>query len=188
MMAPSPGKVRKPISKVFILLALSLVLQCFLWRGKEKLQRLNVRSQTNTIQKRSESSLRTASGNETYHDHIAKGVIEDIIAGHAKPVSDVEEPEGGIFGIDYWDLYNGATPHVKPFIFAGFVLWSVPVVNTRAMRRVAQTPLLLVYRGAFLFATIGITASDFFCPNLATVADRLGMAESTAGVTFLAFG
>jgi len=44
------------------------------------------------------------------------------------------------------------------------------------------------YRGAFLFATIGITASDFFCPNLATVADRLGMAESTAGVTFLAFG
>jgi hypothetical protein len=45
-----------------------------------------------------------------------------------------------------------------------------------------------IRRGAFLFATIGITASDFFCPNLATVADRLGMAESTAGVTFLAFG
>ncbi len=43
-------------------------------------------------------------------------------------------------------------------------------------------------RAAFLFAFIGISASDFFCPNLATVADRLGMGESTAGVTFLAFG
>jgi hypothetical protein len=51
------------------------------------------------------------------------GAIEDILAGHAKPVSDVEEPEGGMFGIDYWDLYNGAKPHVKPFIFAGFILW-----------------------------------------------------------------
>lgn len=43
-------------------------------------------------------------------------------------------------------------------------------------------------RAGFLFSTIGITASDFFCPNLATVADRLGLGESTAGVTFLAFG
>lgn len=45
-----------------------------------------------------------------------------------------------------------------------------------------------VLRAGFLFSTIGITASDFFCPNLATVADRLGLGESTAGVTFLAFG
>jgi len=55
--------------------------------------------------------------------------------------------------------------------------------------RIDYLPVVLIApRGAFLFATIGITASDFFCPNLATVADRLGMAESTAGVTFLAFG
>ncbi|WVW80996.1 hypothetical protein I302_102987 [Kwoniella bestiolae CBS 10118] len=46
--------------------------------------------------------------------------------------------------------------------------------------------LLLVL--AFLFSFIGISASDFFCPNLSTIASYLGLNESTAGVTFLAFG
>ena len=41
---------------------------------------------------------------------------------------------------------------------------------------------------AFLFSFIGISASDFFCPNLSTIATYLGLSESTAGVTFLAFG
>lgn len=36
--------------------------------------------------------------------------------------------------------------------------------------------------------TIGIAASDFFCINLSTIANILGMSESMAGVTFLAFG
>ena len=35
---------------------------------------------------------------------------------------------------------------------------------------------------------IGIAASDFFCINLSTIASILGMTESMAGVTFLAFG
>lgn len=39
-----------------------------------------------------------------------------------------------------------------------------------------------------LFMTIGIAASDFFCVNLSTIASILGMSESVAGVTFLAFG
>lgn len=39
-----------------------------------------------------------------------------------------------------------------------------------------------------LFSTIGIAASDFFCVNLSTIATILGMSESIAGVTFLAFG
>ncbi|KAI5848656.1 Sodium/calcium exchanger protein-domain-containing protein [Morchella snyderi] len=39
-----------------------------------------------------------------------------------------------------------------------------------------------------LFTTIGIAASDFFCINLSTIANILGMSESMAGVTFLAFG
>ena len=39
-----------------------------------------------------------------------------------------------------------------------------------------------------LFSTIGIAASDFFCINLSTIANILGMSESMAGVTFLAFG
>ncbi|KAF8467662.1 Sodium/calcium exchanger protein-domain-containing protein [Kalaharituber pfeilii] len=39
-----------------------------------------------------------------------------------------------------------------------------------------------------LFSTLGIAASDFFCINLSTIATVLGMSESMAGVTFLAFG
>ena len=39
-----------------------------------------------------------------------------------------------------------------------------------------------------LFSAIGIAASDFFCPNLATLAQTLRMSESMAGVTFLALG
>ncbi len=40
----------------------------------------------------------------------------------------------------------------------------------------------------FLFSAIGIGASDFFCPNLATISTILGLDENVAGVTFLAFG
>lgn len=47
---------------------------------------------------------------------------------------------------------------------------------------------ILVTWTAVLFSTIGIASSDFFCPNLATIANSLGMSQSVAGVTFLAFG
>jgi sodium/potassium/calcium exchanger 6 len=40
----------------------------------------------------------------------------------------------------------------------------------------------------FLFSTLGIGASDFFCPNLATISAILGLDENVAGVTFLALG
>jgi sodium/potassium/calcium exchanger 6 len=40
----------------------------------------------------------------------------------------------------------------------------------------------------FLFSTLGISASDFFTPNLATIAQLLGLDDDVAGVTFLAFG
>ncbi|KAH6853773.1 Sodium/calcium exchanger protein-domain-containing protein [Chaetomium sp. MPI-CAGE-AT-0009] len=39
-----------------------------------------------------------------------------------------------------------------------------------------------------LFTTIGIAASDFFSVNLSTISSVLGLSESLAGVTFLAFG
>ena len=47
--------------------------------------------------------------------------------------------------------------------------------------------ILLVWLG-LLFSTIGIAASDFFSVNLSTIATILGLSESLAGVTFLAFG
>ncbi|KAH7035181.1 Sodium/calcium exchanger protein-domain-containing protein [Microdochium trichocladiopsis] len=47
--------------------------------------------------------------------------------------------------------------------------------------------VLMVWLG-MLFTTIGIAASDFFSINLSTIATILGLSESLAGVTFLAFG
>ena len=65
----------------------------------------------------------------------------------------------------YLDLYYCQLPHIKG---AGFMI-------------------LISWLG-LLFSTIGIAASDFFCINLSTIATILGMSESMAGVTFLAFG
>lgn len=67
--------------------------------------------------------------------------------------------------IPYPHIYFCASPTVRPFIFFGLLLWL-----------------------GFLFSTLGITASDFFCPNLATIAQLLNLDEHVAGVTFLAFG
>ncbi|KAF8071735.1 Sodium/calcium exchanger protein-domain-containing protein [Lyophyllum atratum] len=54
------------------------------------------------------------------------------------------------------------------------------------LRPLAFTALLVWL--IFLFSTLGISASDFFTPNLATIAQLLGLDENVAGVTFLAFG
>lgn len=48
--------------------------------------------------------------------------------------------------------------------------------------------IVLVSWLGLLFTTIGIAASDFFSVNLSTIATILGLSESLAGVTFLAFG
>ncbi|KAL8717989.1 MAG: hypothetical protein Q9225_004832 [Loekoesia sp. 1 TL-2023] len=73
------------------------------------------------------------------------------------------DEEAGLFS--YLRLYYCSLPKAKPFAFILLVLWL-----------------------GLLFSTIGIAASDFFCINLGTIASILGMSESMAGVTFLAFG
>ncbi|KAF8656846.1 hypothetical protein AX16_002393 [Volvariella volvacea WC 439] len=67
--------------------------------------------------------------------------------------------------INYLQHYFCADNSVRPFIFGSLVVWLI-----------------------FLFSTLGISASDFFTPNLATIAQLLGLDENVAGVTFLAFG
>lgn len=73
------------------------------------------------------------------------------------------DDEGGFAA--YLDLYFCKLPHAKPVAFMTLVVWL-----------------------GLLFSTIGIAASDFFCINLSTIASILGMSESMAGVTLLAFG
>jgi len=65
----------------------------------------------------------------------------------------------------YLSQYYCTKPVLRPAVFSGLIIWLI-----------------------FLFSTLGISASDFFTPNLATIAQLLGLDENVAGVTFLAFG
>lgn len=67
--------------------------------------------------------------------------------------------------LHYLEFYYCHLSDAKPVAFTILVLWL-----------------------ALLFCTIGIAASDFFSINLNTIATILGLSESLAGVTFLAFG
>ncbi|RDB25972.1 putative cation exchanger C3A12.06c [Hypsizygus marmoreus] len=67
--------------------------------------------------------------------------------------------------INYLQKYFCTSLPLRPVAFAGLLVWLV-----------------------FLFSTLGISASDFFTPNLATIAQLLGLGENVTGVTFLAFG
>ena len=73
------------------------------------------------------------------------------------------EDEAGL--LDYLTFYYCTPGHARPAAFTLLVVWL-----------------------GLLFSTIGIAASDFFSVNLSTIASVLGLSESLAGVTFLAFG
>lgn len=74
-----------------------------------------------------------------------------------------DDDEAGL--IQYLTFYYCTLGSVKPIAFIIMVVWL-----------------------GLLFSTIGIAASDFFSVNLSTIASILGLSESLAGVTFLAFG
>ncbi|KAK4128786.1 hypothetical protein N657DRAFT_629825 [Parathielavia appendiculata] len=78
-------------------------------------------------------------------------------------LANCEDDEAGL--IHYLSFYYCTLSAAKPLAFAILVIWL-----------------------GLLFTTIGIAASDFFCVNLSTIASALGLSESLAGVTFLAFG
>ena len=81
--------------------------------------------------------------------------------------------------------------HVKDRCPAAHTLLSFHYLNRYFCTELTLRPLvfvgLLVWL-MFLFSMLGITASDFFTPNLATIAQMLRLDENVAGVTFLAFG
>ena len=74
-----------------------------------------------------------------------------------------DDDEAGL--IQYLTFYYCTLGSAKPVAFIIMVIWL-----------------------GLLFSTIGIAASDFFSVNLSTIASILGLSESLAGVTFLAFG
>eukprot|EP00158_Paraphelidium_tribonemae_P009201 Partr_v1_DN28799_c0_g1_i1_m63380 putative calcium exchanger len=48
--------------------------------------------------------------------------------------------------------------------------------------------ILLILNLVFLFVFLGTAASDYFCPNLSTLSDRLQLPPDVTGATFLAMG
>ncbi|KAF2142204.1 uncharacterized protein K452DRAFT_298189 [Aplosporella prunicola CBS 121167] len=90
-------------------------------------------------------------------------LVHDAVDKCAFVRANCPDEEAGMFS--YLQLYYCRLPHAKPVAFAIMVIWL-----------------------GLLFSTIGIAASDFFCVNLSTISNLLGMSESLAGVTFLAFG
>ncbi|KAJ3503228.1 hypothetical protein NMY22_g18321 [Coprinellus aureogranulatus] len=70
-----------------------------------------------------------------------------------------------VLRLNYLQNYYCTKPSIRPVMFTGLLVWLL-----------------------FLFSTLGISASDFFTPNLASIAQLLGLDENVAGVTFLAFG
>ncbi|KAK9247687.1 Sodium/calcium exchanger protein-domain-containing protein [Lipomyces tetrasporus] len=73
------------------------------------------------------------------------------------------EDKLGLF--NYIELYYCTFADAKPIACVIITIWLIAV-----------------------FTTLGITASDFLCPNLSTISDLFGMSESLAGVTLLALG
>ncbi|EQL02798.1 Ca2+ transporter [Ophiocordyceps sinensis CO18] len=67
--------------------------------------------------------------------------------------------------LPYLEFYYCTLQHARPVAFVLLVAWL-----------------------GLLFTTIGIAASDFFSVNLSTISALLGLSQSLAGVTFLAFG
>ncbi|KIH87633.1 hypothetical protein SPBR_04601 [Sporothrix brasiliensis 5110] len=78
-------------------------------------------------------------------------------------LANCEDEAAGL--IPYITFYYCSMQHVQPLAFTILVIWL-----------------------GLLFTTIGIAASDFFSVNLSTISTILGLSESLAGVTFLAFG
>jgi sodium/potassium/calcium exchanger 6 len=93
----------------------------------------------------------TPPSTDSIHHHSKRWIVDD--SGNDRSSSDGDDQGGALL---HWQQYwQAATRQQKPFLFAGMILWLF-----------------------FLFAFVGITASDFFCPNLSTIASRLGMSES----------
>ncbi|GAA5821443.1 hypothetical protein JCM11251_004626 [Rhodosporidiobolus azoricus] len=92
---------------------------------------------------------------------LARRSLDVGVADH----EDGREEESSDALIDWLGWYNATKPGApRAAVFGLMVFWLI-----------------------FLFAFVGICASEFFCPNLSHIASRLGLSESVAGVTFLAF-
>ncbi|CAL1716757.1 unnamed protein product [Somion occarium] len=146
---------------------LTLVLNCVLWSQSRYGHLKSVRSHdSGLLARRSllevyqvDSNVSVSGYREKCHPISFPVEAQCPIARDLCPQSDT------FLSIPYVRHYFCSDSHLRPLIFSGYIIWL-----------------------AFLFSTLGISASDFFCPNLGTLSHLLGLDENVAGVTFLAFG
>ncbi|KAI9461703.1 Sodium/calcium exchanger protein-domain-containing protein, partial [Lactarius psammicola] len=153
---------------VFVVL---LVLNAILWSQSSYIQRPGghtLLSSDSHVSKRSLLGLLTSGQYGSLLEDEGEDECQPIsvpVEDQCKVVHDFCPTSDTFLSIPYLQTYFCASPTSRPFVFIGLLLWLV-----------------------FLFSTLGISASDFFCPNLATIAQLLNLDENVAGVTFLAFG
>lgn len=139
------------------------------WHGVSLVKRLSYE-----LSQPLETSLTALSKHEVCVAYSSKdlGLMNSQCRPRAIPIDQQCEHINGVcpvsktvLGINYLRRYFCTDVTLRPLAFTGLVIWLI-----------------------FLFSTLGISASDFFTPNLATIAQLLGLDENVAGVTFLAFG
>ncbi|EIW57707.1 uncharacterized protein TRAVEDRAFT_169682 [Trametes versicolor FP-101664 SS1] len=137
-----------------------LAVNCVLW-SQSKYSQVGTRSPflASSIAKRSYTEGPLSSFSEECHP------LSVPLADQCAHVRDACAMERTFLSIGYLESYFCSELPIRPLVFVGYALWL-----------------------GFLFSTLGISASDFFCPNLGTIAHLLGLDENVAGVTFLAFG
>ncbi|KAF9236262.1 Sodium/calcium exchanger protein-domain-containing protein [Melanogaster broomeanus] len=146
-----------------------LIINCVLWSQGRYAQPIFEyqlsRSEPGETTLWKRAAFADLSADPTLGDAQCRPLAFELESDQCIHVRDECPPSDTFLSIPYLHIYFCAEPQVRPLVFVGLLVW-----------------LLL------LFSTLGISASDFFTPNLATIAQFLGLNENVAGVTFLAFG
>ncbi|KAF5377342.1 hypothetical protein D9757_008027 [Collybiopsis confluens] len=142
-----------------LIFAVVFLVQCFVWsRGRYGQLETGLTTKTSLVKRYVEELSSFSSGEECHPITFPP----DQQCAH---VFESCHKSQTFLSLQYLSYYFCAEVALRPFLFTSFIIWLV-----------------------FLFSTLGISASDFFTPNLATIAQLLGLDENVAGVTFLAFG
>ncbi|CAG8543840.1 13007_t:CDS:10 [Ambispora gerdemannii] len=149
-----------------------------IWRGRisstGKRERFSVLSSSNAFSW-FPLTKRSISNSEIYSDNST--IFQKDTNLFTEQCKDIYEHEDRCaFVREHCQYYTSGLLNYLDFYFCGLSTLKFPIL------------LVLFTWLLFLFGFVGVAASDFFCPNLSTIAAKLHLSESMAGVTFLAFG
>ncbi|KAF8515394.1 Sodium/calcium exchanger protein-domain-containing protein [Hysterangium stoloniferum] len=151
-----------------LVIMVSLVINCIIWsqlRLGLSPTRNSPLSSTGLLRRRSELLSLDVEEVKYIHNSLQCAPLSYPPSGQCAHVRGACPETDTFLTLPHLQGYFCASESIRPVVFIGLLTWL-----------------------AFLFATIGIGASDFLCPNLATIATVLGLDENVAGVTFLAVG